>query len=477
VSVIRFNAPWIVAFQEDEHRILRDGCVVVDGTEVSYVGPDFTGHADETIDCPDRMITPGLISTHAHLHYSPTDRSLMEDADRRQFWGSTLYEITNVVSDTLDEDDIQRCVDYSLVEHVRSGATTVVELGEHGDYVADAVERSGLRVYIGEMFSSARWHVPDGKRLEYVWDEPGGLKGLERAVDSVRRLEGRAGDRVRGILSPAQVDTCSEQLLRLSREAADDLRVPLTVHTAQGMVEFVEVTLRHGLTPVEWLARLGFLGERCILGHVVYIAGSSLVNFAGNDLALLAESGTAVSHNAWVFARTGILAESYPDYLAAGVNVCLGTDTVPQSMIEAMRWTAMLGKVASRRADVSTARQVFDSATLSAARALQRSDLGRLAPGAKADLLFWRTDSVSMTPMRDPIRNIVYSAESEDLRDVMIDGKWVMRNREFLTMDVSPALDGVNRAGEHVWSRWPQSDWGSREIDELSHMSYAPYEL
>jgi 5-methylthioadenosine/S-adenosylhomocysteine deaminase len=471
MSVVRLDAPWIVAFQDGEHRILRDGCVVVDGTDVLHVGREFTGHVDEAIECVDRLITPGLISTHAHLHDSPLDRSLIEDADRRQFWGSTLYEILMPRQAALDEDDMRACVDYSLAELIRSGTTTLVELGERGDYVADAVERAGLRAYIGDMFASARWHTPDGNRLDYVWDEPAGLRGLEHAVDSARRLKGRAGDRVRGLIAPAQVDTCSEELLRLSREAADELRAPLTLHTAQSMPEFVEMTLRHGLTPVEWLAHIGFLGEGCILGHVVYVAGSSLVNFAGHDLALLAQSGTAVSHNAWVFARTGILMESYPAYLAAGVNVCLGTDTAPQSMLEALRWTAVLGKVASRQADVSTARQVFDSATLAAARALQREDLGRIAPGAKADLLFWRTDSVSMTPMRDPIRNIVYSAEPEDLREVMVDGRWVMRGRELLTIEVTHAVEGVRRAGAHVWTRWPQCDWGGREIDELSPMS------
>ncbi len=475
VSVIRFNAPWIVAFQDDEHRILRDGCVVVDGTDVLHVGRDFDGHVDEVIECVDRIVTPGLISTHAHLEDSPTDRSLIEDTERRQFWGNSLYEILIPRQEILDEHDLRACVDYSIVEHLRTGSTTVVELGSSADYVADAVERAGMRAYIGEMFASARWRTPDGNRVDYVWDESAGLKGLEHAVDTVRRLQGRAGDRVRGFICPAQVDTCTEELLRLSREAADELGVPFSTHTAQTMPEFFEITRRHGLTPVEWLARIGFLGERCILGHVIYVAGTSLVDYAGDDLRLLAQSGTSVSYSAWCFARTAIVMESYPAYLAAGVNVCLGTDTAPQSMLDALRWTATLGKVASRSGDTSTARQVFDSATVAAARALQRDDLGRIAPGAKADLLFWRTDSVSMTPMRDPIRNIVYSAEPEDLRDVMVDGQWVMRDRQLLSMEEALVLEGVRRAGTHVWTRWPQCDWGGREIDELSPMSYSDY--
>src|SRR4029079_15647388 len=142
--------------------------------------------------------------------------------------------------------------------------------------------------------------------------------------------------------------------------------------------------------PVEWLSDLGFLGPRTVLGQALFISGNSWGNFAGEDLSQLAGSGTSVSYNAWCFTRRGIVMESFPDYVEAGVNMCLGTDTAPQSMIESLRWTAIAGKVAARRTDVSTARQVFDAATVNAADLLGRPDLGRIAPGAKADLLFWR---------------------------------------------------------------------------------------
>ncbi len=164
-----------------------------------------------------------------------------------------------------------------------------------------------------------------------------------------------------------------------------------------------------------------------------------------------------MAHNVWVFARRGIAMESFPRYMEAGVNMCLGTDTAPQSMIEALRWTAVIGKIMARDTQKATAGDVFNAATLNAAKMLHRDDLGRIAPGAKADLLFWRTDSLFITPVRDPIKNIVYSATAEDLHSVMIDGAWVMRDGKVLHVDeraVTVALQ--TRRGAHVGPRRPR---------------------
>src|SRR5690606_7733203 len=98
-----------------------------------------------------------------------------------------------------------------------------------------------------------------------------------------------------------------------------------------------------------------FLGPRTLLGHGIYVSGFSWVQFKGRDLERLAETGSSVAHSPWVFARRGIAMESFPFYQQAGVNMTLGTDTAPQSMIEAMRWAAVLGKVTSRDTNLATA--------------------------------------------------------------------------------------------------------------------------
>jgi len=471
-----FTAPYIVAYQDGGHRLLRDGCLVVDDDRIVFVGTRYDGQVDAHRELPNRVITPGFIDTHSHLHTSPIDKSVQEDHGPRQFWLTGLIEILPAEDAGLTRAGMESCVDYSLIELARSGTTTVLHLGDAADYVADRIDEIGMRGYVAPSYRSGRWFTPDGKRVDYEWDEAAGHRGLEQAVAFTQAQKVRAGGRVQGFLGPAQVDTCTEELLRDTKQAAVDLGVPVSLHASQGVWEFQEMTRRHGRTPVEWLADIGFLGPQTLLGHAIFISGNSWVNFAGNDLQLLADSGTSVSYNAWCFARRGILMESFPEYVDAGVNMCLGTDTAPQSMIESLRWTAISGKITSRRADTSTAKRVFDAATVNAADLLGRDDLGRIRVGAKADLLFWRTDSFGMAPLRDPIRNIVYYAQPADLADVLVDGQPVVVDGTVLGADPDAAARGVQAAGERVWAHWHEGDWAGRTLDEMIPVTFPDFD-
>ena len=468
----RIDSRLIVAYQEGEHRILENGCVVIDGNEIIHVGRTFGGPVDHVIDAHDQIVTPGFINTHTHLSESPLDKSFVEDRGRRQFAMSGLAEMLPVRGAAIDEAARHASIDYSMAELIRTGTTTVMEIGGQGDYTAGAVERGGLRAYVANGYRSGRWLTRDGRRMEYEWGEAAGLVGFHRAVEFIERVDGRANGRVRGFLSPSQVDTCTEELLRLSREASDRIRVPLALHVSQSVFEFDAIVQRHGMTPVEWLESIDFLGEWNILGHVIFVAGYSWVQYGGDDLAILARHGASVAHNVWVFARRGIAMESFPRYVDAGINMCLGTDTAPQSMIEGLRWTAVIGKIMARDTQKATAGDVFNAATLNAAKMLHRDDLGRVAVGAKADLLFWRTDSLFMTPVRDPIKNIVYSAEAEDLRAVMIDGAWVMREGQVLTVDERAVVARLQDAGERMWDRIGPGDWAQRTAEELAPQTF-----
>lgn len=473
---IRIDARTIVAEQRGEHRILDGGCVVVEGNEILHVGPTFDGRVDAVVDARDRIVTPGFINTHTHLAGSPLDKSMLEDRGRRQFSMSGLAEMLPARGAAMGDEDQQACVDYSMAELIRTGTTTVMEIGSIGDYTAAAVERSGLRAYIADGYRSGRWLTRDGKRMEYEWDEEAGVAGFHRAVAFIERVDGRANGRIKGFLSPAQVDTSTEDLLRMSRQASDSLRVPLALHVSQSVFEFDAITQRHGLTPVEWLEAIGFLSEWNILGHVLYVAGNSWVQYGGDDLAILARHGASVAHNVWVFARRGVAMESFPFYQAAGVNMCLGTDTAPQSMIGGLRWTAVLGKVTARDTQQATAGDVFTAATRNAAKMLHRDDLGRIAPGAKADLLFWDAAGLFMVPLRDPIKNLVYSAEAEDLKDVMIDGAWVQRDGRVCRVDERAVAANLQAAGDRMWANIGPGDWAHRSADELAPQTFGRFE-
>ena len=125
---IAIRAGYVIAFDGRGHRLLRDGVVVIEGDRILHVGPRFDGRVDETVDARDRIVTPGLISTHAHIAGSPLDRSFIEDRGNPQFWYSGLFEMLPVRGEAQDEEASRACVDFSMAELLRGGVTTV-----HGD--------------------------------------------------------------------------------------------------------------------------------------------------------------------------------------------------------------------------------------------------------------------------------------------------------------------------------------------------------
>src|ERR1700732_5475469 len=187
------RAGYILAFDGRGHRLLRDGVVVVEGDPTLAVGPRFDGTVDETVDARERVVTPALISPHAHIGGSPLDRSFIEDRGNPQFWFSGLFEMLPVRSEAQDEEGGRACVDFSMPELLRGGVTTVMEIGTLGDYVVERVPHYGLRVYMGQAFRSGRWLTKDGKRVEWEWGEEQGRQGLKRAIDFHPRWDGASG--------------------------------------------------------------------------------------------------------------------------------------------------------------------------------------------------------------------------------------------------------------------------------------------
>jgi cytosine/adenosine deaminase-related metal-dependent hydrolase len=190
------RAGYVIAYDGRAHRLLRDGVVVLEGDRIVHVGPRFDGTADETIDARDRIVTPGLISTHAHISGSPLDKSFIEDRGNPQFWFSGLFEMLPVRSGAQDEDAGRACIDFSMGELLRSGCTTVMEIGGQGEDVVEAVGRFGMRVYMGQAFRSGRWVTYDGKRVVWELDEAAGQAGLQRAVEFFKKHDGAHGDLV-----------------------------------------------------------------------------------------------------------------------------------------------------------------------------------------------------------------------------------------------------------------------------------------
>jgi 5-methylthioadenosine/S-adenosylhomocysteine deaminase len=228
----RINAAHIIATRNDQHRHLRDGCLVYEGDTIIHVGKAYEGSADQTIDVPHGVVTPGFINTHAHLAGSPLDKSFIEDVGPRQFYGSGLFEYLPVRGGAQDAEADIACLAFSMAELLRTGTTTVMEIGHRAPQAVAEADKVGLRLYMGPGYRSGRWLTTDGKRVTWEWDEPAGEAGFERAVKFIEEYDGRSNGRIKGFLSPMQVDTCTEDLLRKSKRAADEMGVPIALHAA-----------------------------------------------------------------------------------------------------------------------------------------------------------------------------------------------------------------------------------------------------
>ena len=346
------NAAWLVTWDEgaQSHVYRRNVDLTVEGDTVATIGPAETAdHADAVeIDGRGFAVLPGFVDIHAHPSSEPMLKGLTDEVGSRQLYMSSLYEYLPLFN--ADPEGRRAATEVALCELMQSGVTTVCDLSAAREDWLDTLGASGMRVYAAPMFHSGRWYTPNGHEVRYTWDEQAGREGLDRALRVIDWARQHPSGRLDGVLYPAQVDTCTEALLRDSAAAARERRLPLQIHAAQSVVEFHEIMRRRGRTPIEWLREIGVLGADTIIGHAIFLDHHSWLHWpTRNDLAHLAETGTTVAHCPTVFSRRGILLEDFGRYRAAGVNLGIGTDTFPHNFAEELRTAAILARVAAAR--------------------------------------------------------------------------------------------------------------------------------
>lgn len=470
-------ASHILAFDGAEHRYLRDGELVYQGNEIVFVGKDHTGPVDETIDARGKIVSPGFINTHMHMRSSVLDRSFLESGGTEDLGFDTLLDFIMPRARVMDSAMRAACVEYSLVEALRCGTTTCLEIGYDINDILHLISKYGNRIYFASMYWSASWHSPDGHAVTYKWREDGGIPKLEAAAQAVREHDGEYDGLLRMALAPAQADTSTQELLLATQDQAHRLGSPVTIHVAQSKYELENMAARVGMTPVAWLNDIGFLQENVILGHAFYLGNGREGEKAEADMELIAAAGASISHSPWVFGRDGAMMDSFSKYQRAGINLSLGTDTCPQNMIHSMRLASIFSRAVEGNPAATSAADVFNAATLGGATALGREDLGRLCPGAKADIVIFSGNTMNMVPVRDPIANIVFSAEAEDVDTVIVNGATVLKDGKVLgAVGREHALFlEIQSIGEQVWSKIESVDRLGRTIDELSPLSLAPW--
>ena len=393
------------------------GDVLIEGDKISAVGHVKT-RPEEIVDATGCIVMPGLINCHTHVAMALM-RSVADDVKLEKFLDRTF-----AIDAKRTPEDVEIGAALGCLEMVRSGTTTFLDMYYDEDRVAKAVEKVGLRGYLG-------WTVLDEK---FTTQKGKPIKNCENFIRAHK-------DRplVKPIVSLQGVYVCSKETWLASRELAAKEKTFCHYHVSETRHEVYEHQKKTGRRPVEYLAEIGFLGKGDVAAHGVWLTI--------NEIRQLAKAGVSVAHcpvSNMKLASGGVA--PVPEMHAEKVNVCLGTDGCSSNntldMFSEMKFASLMHKAHKWDADVMSAQRCLDMATIDAAKAIGAEKmLGSIEPGKKADLVILDCNRASMVPTRqdNAVANIVYASSSHAVRDLVVDGKFVLRDWKISTVD-EPAL-------------------------------------
>ncbi len=464
---------WVVAFDGRSHEVHEQGSVVFEDDTIVHAGGPYTGTADTRLSARGKLVSPGFINTHVHTAGNGGDYLLLDMAKndyRTANYMSFAAPLKGKLTPPAPEA-VAALRAFVFLHALRNGTTTVIDVGGlRGDWegYARLVDTLGVRVYGGPPFRDRNTFMDGKGRLYYDEDASAGTAGLKEAVAFVKSFDGAAQGRLRGMLNAAQVETCSTPLLRACKDAARELDVPVHTHAGGNLVEFQRIMDEHRKTPIQFLADVGFLDDRTLIGHAVFTTAHPWPRYPfGDDLRVLAERGATVAHCPYKYAKMAMTLHSFQRYVDAGVNVAIGTDTYPMDIVSELRWASILAKVTDGNYQAGLHRDVFNAATLAACRFLRRNDLGRLTPGAKADILLINLDHLGAPIYADPIKALVDAGCGRDVDTVIVDGKILVQGGRLVRVDEAEVYAKAREATRRYWSQVSTWRWDGAGVDRI----------
>jgi cytosine/adenosine deaminase-related metal-dependent hydrolase len=422
---------WVLAHEAGRPRLLRDASVVVEGATIAAVVPGAAGPAAATLGGRGALVLPGFLNLHTHAVNARVFRGLVDDvpfADAGEAIARVLMPVAQIVARELSPEELGALATLGLLDLLTTGCTTVADMFRPQQTAFfEAAAAVGLRTYAFPYLFSTEPEDVDA--------------ALARSTALVREHDRTAGGRIRVGLGPHATDTCSPALLRAVRKAADGLGCPIAIHLAQSPAEVEAARRRHGTGPVALADEAGLLGPDLLAAHALYATDG--------DLARLAARGTPVVSCPLVYARWGVAAP-WGRFAAAGIPTVLGTDQ-ERDFVEGLRMAGLVSKLHAGRADTATARELVEAATLGGARALRREDLGRIAPGARADLVVVDLGRSHLAPVADPLQSLVWHAQGTDVRHVLVDGEVLVADGRHTRLDEAGVRARAAAAIERVW--------------------------
>jgi len=406
----------------------------IDGGSLAIAGDTIVavGKAEEIsrrfvsgmlIEAADALVMPGLVNCHTHAAMT-CFRGMADDLELMTWLNDYVFpaEAKNVNPELAYWGSLLACA-----EMIKSGATTFCDMYLFEEETARAAKLAGMRCLLGEGLFD--FPVPNAKT-------PG--EGLAYTRNFIEKWKN--DPLINIIVEPHSLYTCSPSLLAEAKKIADEYQLPYAVHLLETRAERLQLQKKFGKSALEFLKEAGYLSERFLAYHCVFMDDK--------DLRLFADHGCKVVHNPESNMKLSSGVAPVPAMLSAGITVGLGTDGCASNnnldMFQEMDTAAKLHKVNSLDPTVMDAQTVIRMATIEGAKALGLGNVtGSLEAGKKADVIILDLNKPHLTPMYNEYSHVVYAAGGADVDTVIINGKLVMKNRLLLTIPEKEVISKV----------------------------------
>jgi 5-methylthioadenosine/S-adenosylhomocysteine deaminase len=420
----------LIITMDDERRILRKGGLVIEGDTILRVG-----QVDELVaaypqadrlDLGNRMIMPGLVNAHTHVPMALL-RGLADDL-RLDVW--LLGYIMPVEREFVDADFCYLGTQLACAEMIRGGITSFADMYYFEDTVAEATAAAGLRGVCGQ--TVLKFPSPDAESYE---------DSLAAARAFIEKWNGHP--LITPAVAPHAPYTCTPDILEACANLALEFDVPVHIHIAETQSEVDDWREKYDMPVVPWIKKLGLLEPKVIAAHCVHIDEG--------EMHTLEHAHAGVAHNPSSNLKLASGFAPVNEMLATGLNVGIGTDGPASNndldMFEELRLASFIAKTVTNDPTTLPAQTVVEMATCMGARAIHLGEVtGSLTAGKRADLISLDTSLTHNSPQfnRDPstiYSRIVYTTKSSDVSDVMVNGKWLMRDKELQTLHEADMIE------------------------------------
>lgn len=413
----------------ENERIIEDADIFIEGNLIKKIGNNLQIKASEVIDGNFLLMTPGFVNGHTHLGMSYF-RNYADDLKLMDWLENEIWPIEN----KLTADDIYWSSLLSICENIKSGVTNFCDMYYEMDRVCDATLISGIRGTLTRGLTDN-----DGK----------GKEKLKSVIELYNNYNNKANGRIKVVPAPHAIYTCSENFLREISDLSKELDGIINIHLSETKGEVENSLKEHGMTPISYVNSLGLLDNHVIAAHCVHITDE--------EISLVKDKKFYPIYNPTSNLKLASGFTPVDKLLKNNIIMGIGTDgdssNNSQNLLQDMHIGAIVNKAREMDEQAVKAIEILKMATINGQRALGISKAGLIKEDYLADLTIFSLKSSNFTPKNNLINALVYSATAEDVKDVLCDGKFVMRNRELVNLDEERIKFEVNRHFEELVKR------------------------